>query len=548
MLPCASRASTIIVCSAAFVAILVYVVYDAGVQRGLALGAHAVGRATNTSTSATIKGTSQLPTTVVFGGSRAPAGAAVSVRPSASSHARPSSLVSVSPFAPTYLHSAPIPSSSPGSPFPFVSLPSPSSQSSNSDGVEVGSVPLPSPTSAASSAGKSRASPAAATRSITALLSLPPMRTASRSQSIEPRSPSFTASRSPLPRIPSLSPPTSAAPSLRPTSTPRSQPSCTAAPSASLPALASEAPDDVSSPSKLRTQIVMSDNRGLAATCSGVVRMEDAPYHCLAATINFIYAQRHGYSFTYFSLAWDASEAATIGVKLPPRSPAVGCYHAGTGRFRHSSWCKLLACWMAATRAGASVKRAPPWVMFVDSDAAFHDHSKSIDDFVAAQRSRRSVSGPPLKDALVGFFFNKPWLRGDTAPCAGVFMFHPGTDAAQFFRYWWGAPDHGKSVAHPWEQDSLWSLFDGKEWRSHVAVLAEPTMGMKGPPADAWVSHYTAVHGPVAKDAFVSDGLRSTLHALGIDDAAFRARLREAVRCEVKLDVLRAARLLVAAS
>ena len=284
--------------------------------------------------------------------------------------------------------------------------------------------------------------------------------------------------------------------------------------------------------------VIMSDSRALSMDACGLMP-DDAPYYCLAAVANYLYALHHGYSFTYFVPHWNASTARLEGIAAVPPSD-VGCYHSGTRKFRHASWCKILASWAAGARLmsshGARTSESSlagsHRVVYVDSDAAFMNHSESVASFLARQRS--SLSGPRAGDAAVAFVYNAPW-KESSYPCAGTFLFQPGPAARSVLRHWWEAPDLGKATAHPWEQDSLWEWHRTPPWPTHVAVLPEPTMGVTRP--GMWVRHFASR----AKSSVARGGLLRLLGTLGVDDASYAAAVRGAVGRTENLDVVRVA-------
>jgi hypothetical protein len=104
-----------------------------------------------------------------------------------------------------------------------------------------------------------------------------------------------------------------------------------------------------------RLSIIMSDSRNFS-------RCQDfstAPSFCFAVVLNFLFAQRHGYGYTFYSYVWNSSAAAVLDVPAPSSPDA--CFHSPSSKARHAAWCKVLVCWVRA-----SAERVSP--------EAFNDH------------------------------------------------------------------------------------------------------------------------------------------------------------------------------
>lgn len=285
----------------------------------------------------------------------------------------------------------------------------------------------------------------------------------------------------------------------------------------------------------------MSDSRNF----SHCRRLYAAPSFCLAVVLNYLYAQRHGYEFTFYSFEWNATTAARQQVS-PPESPAA-CFHSRSHKARHAAWCKVLVCWMRASEqliaAPPSTQRvsehsaglvSEPWTIYVDTDAIFRDRSKGFLEYLA-EADRNVRVGPPLNRAEVAFFTNRPWDAD--RPNTVTFLFRRGLPAAEFFRFWWAdAPVAGEA----WEQSSLWKWYPSERWTSTVSLVdSEQFCGSEDTPGQ-WIRHYCGVI-DVEKEAARLAWLEADLMAAGIDANAYAVAAREvSLRHHVSLDVLAA--------
>lgn len=186
------------------------------------------------------------------------------------------------------------------------------------------------------------------------------------------------------------------------------------------------------------------------------------------------------------------------------------------------SWCKILASRVAGARLmshGSSRWTSEPSlagshrVVYLDSDAAFLNHSEGVASFLARHWQRSSLSGPRAGDAAVAFVYNAPW-KESSYPCAGTFLFQPGPAARSVLRHWWEAPDLGNATAHPWEQDSLWGWHRTAPSSARVDVLSERTMGATRP--GMWVRHFASRD----TSSVARSGLLRLLGTLGVDRVA----------------------------
>jgi hypothetical protein len=278
-------------------------------------------------------------------------------------------------------------------------------------------------------------------------------------------------------------------------------------------------------------------------------RLNNASYPTLAAVANLLYARRHGYNFTLFIYSWNHTEAALARLQIPP--PPTACYHYGTGLFRHAMWCKILACWHAlrsvgrrpwapqlwsghSTPAGSRPAAAPAprtaqWLIFLDSDTFVLNRNMSFSEW--ASNAPPSISGPSVHDALVSFANDRPYPTGNE-PNTGVFFFRPdapGYNAtADFFRFWWEAPDGGKAMERFHEQDSLRAFYRNKEWASKIAVLNNEVWMRYDRGNGQWLRHYTE-----QKEWHRPSVMRKNLAALGVTPSAFRRLVQDLIKNHV---------------
>ena len=227
-----------------------------------------------------------------------------------------------------------------------------------------------------------------------------------------------------------------------------------------------------------RTLVLMSDNRPLQTNRSA------ADYHSLAAFINAIYCRRQGYDFLYFQprlgfwhdlkrnakeprLLWRSARATIAKIK-PLRLlwhsikqktwvPSVSntkywnqeacCYNYTLDQYRAASWGKLVSLKYALTLGY-------DYLVYIDSDCVFVDHSTSIENFI--ERTPVQV-GNPFPKSCIGFLKNTPYE--DDLPCAGFIVVKNCAASLSFLKEWWDFPNESKNFDHPYEQSSLHGLF-----------------------------------------------------------------------------------------
>lgn len=266
----------------------------------------------------------------------------------------------------------------------------------------------------------------------------------------------------------------------------------------------------------------------------------DAPYSSLAAVINWRYARRHGYDFTYYVL--NASYAPEPGVETV-EDRAVACRHPITGARRAPSWCKLLAAWREASRPTPPVSTdACPEEktnrgacsplqqetdralgLFLDSDCIVSDQTLGIATFVDSSSRQKLAARSPSKPAATVGVFTHHWTP-EQLPNAGVFWFRVGPAAAAFFQAWWDSNDPSHDRAHPWEQPSLERLLSPGvgPYAQSVALSSDPTMFHSD---GQWIRHFTRLDSNSRLPR-----LHEKLAELGLNSAdAFRSAVEEII-------------------
>ncbi len=175
----------------------------------------------------------------------------------------------------------------------------------------------------------------------------------------------------------------------------------------------------------------MSDNRTVSTD------FHSADYNSLAAAINYEYAKKHGYTFIYFRPYLHNKNALELHNCLNPK----------TNRPRHASWSKLLSTHLA-------LQWAYDYVVYIDSDCIFHNHSIRLEDYIQ-----------PYQDKSVLFLKNYPWSEKD--PCAGFILCKVDPVAKQFIQEWYSYNIPEKDTHHDWEQSALHRMMP----RDYVGII-----------------------------------------------------------------------------
>eukprot|EP00038_Savillea_parva_P013926 m.213357 g.213357 ORF g.213357 m.213357 type:complete len:340 (-) comp26535_c0_seq1:225-1244(-) len=228
--------------------------------------------------------------------------------------------------------------------------------------------------------------------------------------------------------------------------------------------------------------LVMVDSRPLEPD------LARADTNTLAAVLNYLYAQRHGYGFRYYHLALRDSVAQPRAHNLDTDAKAQHCQHAHFGWKRAAPWCKLLGLYDAASMtptptvtqttamtpsspggasdtSGAAASSLPGvtaattlWAhkfLYLDSDAAVVNQSASIDDALA------SVTITPETARTHGVILsgsNYPWVTHKGT--SGTLLITPSTVSRYILLHWWNSRDYNHmAFRHTFEQvawEALW--------------------------------------------------------------------------------------------
>jgi hypothetical protein len=328
-------------------------------------------------------------------------------------------------------------------------------------------------------------------------------------------------------------------------------------------------------------RVIQVDNRPLQ------LGIDTAGYHTLSAVINFLYADLHGYNFSYImpsfnTTAVPAARARLLarhhggaagaangsaapgcpgGARAPPAPPdsallaaaanvppgkdTVTAWHPALGHLRAASWAKLPALWAALRDLEAEGPGAE--ALFLDSDAfVARQHVDFSEEMRSTVRGRLLWGNDAATTALV-FYTNAPYNQN--VPCAGAFLLRGGRDARGALRAWWDTSAH--PAAHAYEQDALWSLMhraDGSACphphfsRAAAAVLDVKEFREDGVPyaESQWLHHSTEWWGGGRRAV-----MRARLSELGVGADEFDALVRrvEATH-KVSVDTVAAAELM----
>lgn len=170
--------------------------------------------------------------------------------------------------------------------------------------------------------------------------------------------------------------------------------------------------------------VIMSDNRNLENTIS------KAEYNSLVASINYEYCKIHKYDFIYYRPYF----VNKVEIEL------MNCKNPVTNNLRHSSWSKLLS-------TNLALNLDYEYIVYIDSDCIFKDFDQSLEDYILPYLN---------KDIL--FLNNKPW--GNDIPCAGFYICKVNAKTQKFIKDWYNMNIPVDDTQHPWEQNSLWRIFE----------------------------------------------------------------------------------------
>jgi hypothetical protein len=175
----------------------------------------------------------------------------------------------------------------------------------------------------------------------------------------------------------------------------------------------------------------MADNRPLNTVFAS------SDYHSLAAAINKVYCDRHGYDFLYYRPYLD--DPATISLH--------NCQNPHTNAPRHCSWSKILASLLALK------KTEYDYYVYIDSDCIFRNMDITLEDTIATA---------PTSDLI--FMNNRPWNHNKL--CAGFYILKNTDKSRQFLVdcYMYNCPDF--DINHHWEQEAFRRVIAGGKYNS----------------------------------------------------------------------------------
>lgn len=194
----------------------------------------------------------------------------------------------------------------------------------------------------------------------------------------------------------------------------------------------------------MRILVYMSDNRQL------VTDFNKAEYNSLAAYINKVYCNLHGYDFVYVRPYY----------KDPCEKTLYVCKDAN-GALRHASWAKLLVAQHLMEKY-----QEYDYVVYIDSDCIFKKFDVTLESI---------ITDPMHKDVNIIYAASLPWHK---LPCAGFFIVKVNEYTRKFMESWYNyqLPSYNSiewkntlvmaKKYDPydwipnkhWEQDALWCM------------------------------------------------------------------------------------------
>eukprot|EP00040_Diaphanoeca_grandis_P017915 m.94166 g.94166 ORF g.94166 m.94166 type:complete len:391 (-) comp26690_c0_seq1:37-1209(-) len=178
-----------------------------------------------------------------------------------------------------------------------------------------------------------------------------------------------------------------------------------------------------------------------------------AHYNVLFAAVNYLYAQRHGYKYRYVTMHLKHDKLNTTKAQY--------CEHPVHGQ-RSAPWCKLLGIYDRIKH------RTADEIMFVDTDAMFLNHSRTLDDAMN-EKALLDTADPRKASFVVATDFPYNQLMGQILMsfgsgktpmipvCTAIMVFRPNPYIDWFFSQWWNTVDFSRrfATAFPFEQGTL---------------------------------------------------------------------------------------------
>ena len=215
-----------------------------------------------------------------------------------------------------------------------------------------------------------------------------------------------------------------------------------------------------------RVMVVMSDNR--------LPKHDQRSDYSLTAFANYQWAQLQGYGFSYRTPRLNLDVVPAEQRHNETAKDTASCYNAAIGRYRCSSWCKVLG------MAIAMVEQPHyDWYLFLDSDALINNYAIALDYWLDAlpvdtQTCNAAAFKSPSSNCSLLFMVDKPYH--DDKPNAGVWMVKRSEAAWAFLQRWWNTDKPDWDFAFPMEQNSLWDLQPYWQSQGLAGLVPEPSM------------------------------------------------------------------------
>eukprot|EP00040_Diaphanoeca_grandis_P018796 m.98924 g.98924 ORF g.98924 m.98924 type:complete len:419 (+) comp27113_c0_seq1:287-1543(+) len=274
------------------------------------------------------------------------------------------------------------------------------------------------------------------------------------------------------------------------------------------------------------------DGTGTPLTVTTFLNMS---HHIPIAVINYLYAMRHGYEFRYIHLNLHNPTWNDKGTK------GHVCRHGLHGD-RASPWCKLLGIYDRVKH------RTADEILFMDTDAVFWDHEKTLEDSLNAEAlldtldAKKSsfvvASDIPFNQDMTSIFNSFGPAKTPMIPaCTAVMVFRPNTFLDWFLLQWWNTADfHNFRLKFPYEQGTLTHGLLRHDYirKEHVTLIDWQMMTNLGaqPPnaTDHYIVHLTSGLRHLTKEMRLGYlvhklqelGIRTTKHFTDIIDTIRR--------------------------
>jgi hypothetical protein len=177
----------------------------------------------------------------------------------------------------------------------------------------------------------------------------------------------------------------------------------------------------------------MSDNRTLNSD------FESSDYHTLAAAINKVYCDKHGYDFAYYRPYLDN----------PAKIVVNNCKNPRNGAPRHAAWSKILASILAMKRMEYD------YFVYIDSDCIFRNTDMRLEDTI----------GTSPESELI-FMNSRPW--DSTKLCSGFYILKNSVGARQFILDCHNYDSGVFDTRHHWEQEAFRKLIESGRYNSSL--------------------------------------------------------------------------------